>query len=97
MTPTLRDHECERTEVPRATFKFDELSARQILPDQVSRHVSPAQTGFEKIPLGAEIIDQPQALAGNSLLGLFRPRLIVRDDDLDMTSKLVHRYGFRCR
>lgn len=97
MPPSLRDHERERTEVPGAAFKFDELSARQILADEVSRQVPPAETGLEKITLGAEIIDQPQALAGNSLLGLFRFRLVVRDDDLDMSTKLVHRDGFRCK
>jgi len=97
ITPSLRDHERERTEVPSAAFKFDELSTRQILADEVSRQVPPAETGLEKITLGAEIIDQPQALAGNSLLGLFRFWLVVRNDDLNMSAKLVHRYGFRCR
>ena len=83
--------------MPGAAFKFDELSARQILADEVPRQVPPAETGLEKITLGTEIIDQPLALAGNSLLGRFRFWLIVRDDDLNMSTKLVHRYGFRCR
>jgi hypothetical protein len=59
MTPSLRDHERERTKVPGAAFKFDELSLCQILADEVSRQVSPAEAGLEKVTLGAEIIDQP--------------------------------------
>jgi len=59
MTPSLRDHEHERTQVPGAAFEFDEFAARQILADEVSRHVAPAEPGLEKITLGAEIVDQP--------------------------------------
>ena len=34
VTPELRDCERERDQVPCATFKFDELSAGQILADE---------------------------------------------------------------
>lgn len=57
----------------------------------------PAETGVQKIALGAEIVDQPLALASDTLLGPFRSQLVVRNDDLDMSAKLVHRDGFRCR
>ena len=97
MTASLRDHERERTDVPGAAFKFDELSAHQILADEVPRQVPPAEAGLEKITLGAEIVDQPLALAGHSLLSLFRSRLVVRNDDLNVSTKFVHRDGFRCR
>jgi len=43
---------------PGAALEFDELSARQILADEVPRQVSPAEAGLEEITLGAEIIDQ---------------------------------------
>ena len=95
MTPSLRDHERERTKVPGAAFKFDELPLCQILADEVSRQVSPAEAGLEKVTLGAEIIDQPQPLAGNALLGFLRFRLVVRHDDLNMSTQLVLRDGFR--
>src|SRR6185437_11502738 len=97
VAPALRNHERERTEVPSAAFEFDELSACQILVDEVPRQVSPAQTGLEQITLGAEIIDQPLALAGNALLGLFRSGLVVRHDDLNVSAELVHGDGVRCR
>lgn len=57
MPSSLRDHERERTDVPGATFKLDELSARQIIANEVPWQVPPAKTGLEKITLGAEIID----------------------------------------
>ena len=75
------------------TFELDEPSARQIVPNEVAWQVAPAQTGGEKITLGAEIVNQPLALARDTLLGLFRSRLIVRDDDLNVPAKLVHRDG----
>src|SRR5690606_39183286 len=88
MPPSLRDHERKRTDVPGMAFKLDKLSVRQILANEVPRQVPPAETGLEKITLGAEIIDQPLALAGNALLGLVRSRLVVRNDDLNMSAKL---------
>src|SRR3546814_14031641 len=87
VAPTLRDHESQRADVPGATFEFDELPARQVIGDEVSRQVPPAKTGLEQVALGAEVIDQPLALAGNALLGLFRFGLVVRDDDLDMPDR----------
>src|SRR3546814_11491003 len=59
--------------------------------------MSPAETGLEQITFGAEIVDQPLALAGNALLGLFCAGLVVRDDDLDMSAELVHGDRFGCR
>lgn len=53
VAPALRDHEREWTQVPGAALEFDQLSACQILADEVSRQVSPAETGLEKIALGA--------------------------------------------
>src|SRR3546814_18529277 len=82
ITPSLRDHERKRTDVPGAAFKFDELSARQILANEVPRQVPPAETGLEKIALRGEILDQPLALDGVALFGLFRPRLVFRNDAL---------------
>src|SRR3546814_14803136 len=87
VAPTLRDHESQRADVPGATFEFDELPARQVIGDEVSRQVPPAKTGLEQVALGAEVIDQPLALAGNALLGLFRFGLVVRDADLDMQAE----------
>src|SRR5690606_12692498 len=93
--PPLRDHERERTEMPGAAFQFDELSVRQIRNNEVSRQVPPTETGLEKITLGTQIVDQPLALAGDALLSFFRSRLVVRDDDLNMSAKLILRNGCR--
>lgn len=80
-----------------ATLEFDELSARQVRADEVPWQVSPAEAGLEKITLGAEIVDQPLALAGNSMLGLFCSGLVIRNDDLNMSAKFVHGDSSRCR
>src|SRR3546814_18666866 len=62
-----------------------------MLGDEVSQQVPPAKAGLEQVKLGAEIIDQPLALARDSLLGLLRSGLVVRADDLDMQREFVHR------
>lgn|GEM_PF-5214135 len=45
--------------MPGAAFEFDELAARNILADEVARHVPPPKRSLEQITLGAEIVDQP--------------------------------------
>src|SRR6185312_8522150 len=97
VTPALRDHERQRAHVPGATLKLDERSACQILADQVPWQVSPAEAGLEQVAFGAQVVDQPLALAGYTLLALFGAGLVVRDDDLYVSAKLVHRDGFGCR
>lgn len=43
--------------MPGTAFKFDELSAGQILGDEVAWQVSPAEAGLEQVALGAEVVD----------------------------------------
>ena len=50
------------------------------------RHVPRAQASPEEIVLRAEVIHPPLAFTGDPLLCLFRIGLIVRYDELDVTS-----------
>lgn len=62
----------------------------QILANEVPWQVSPAQTGLEKITLGAQIMDLPLTPAGNCLLGPFCSALVVRGQ---ATTKVLQRRG----
>src|SRR3546814_11469821 len=96
VAPTLRYHESQRADVPGATFEFDELPARQVIGDEVSRPVPPATTGLEQVALGAEVLDQPLARAGHALLGLFRLGPLVRDDAPALQAPTLQGVVVRC-
>ena len=91
----LRDHESKRAHVPCAPFKFDKCSIREVVVNQMMRHVSPAQTSSQQIVFRAQVVHQPLAFTGNTLLGLFRIRLIVCYDELDVPAKFLSRDGPR--
>ena len=87
----LRDHEGEGAHVPCAPLELDECCIREVFRNHMTRHVPPAQASPEQIVLRAEVIHQPLAFAGDSLLCLFRIGLIVGYDELDVPAKFLPR------
>src|SRR5690349_16108137 len=83
----LRNHEREGAHVPCAPLEFDKRSIREVLRNQMMRHVPPAQTSPEQIVLRAEVIHQPLAFTGDALLCLIRIGLIVGYDELDVPAE----------
>jgi hypothetical protein len=82
--------------MPGAASGFDELSAGQILGDEVAWQMSPAESGPEQIASGPEIVDQPLALVGNAALGLPLRGLSVTIIRM-CRPKPVHGDGSGCR
>ncbi len=77
--------------MPRAPLEFDKRSCREVFRHQMKRHVPPAQASSEQIVLRAEIVHEPLALTGDTLLSLFGIGLIVGYDELDVPAKLLPR------
>ena len=77
--------------MPCAPLEFDECSVRQVFRNHMTRHMPPAQASPEQIVLGAKVIHQPLAFAGDSLLCRCGIGLIVGNDELDMPAKFLPR------
>ena len=87
----VRDHERERTHVPRAPLEFDKCPIREVFRNHVTRHVPPAQASPEQIVFRPKVIHPPLTLAGDSLLCLFCIGLIVGYHELDVPSEFLSR------
>ncbi len=77
--------------MPCAPLEFDECCIHEIFRNYMPRHVPPAQASPEQIVLRAQVIHPPLAFAGDPLLCLFRIRLIVCYDELDVPAKFLPR------
>jgi hypothetical protein len=90
-----RDHERQWVDMPGAPFNFDERSIYKIVGDEVGWHMTPAQAGFEEVVFCTQIVEEPLALPSHRHLCLLGSRLIVGDDELNMSAELLEGDRFR--
>jgi hypothetical protein len=75
--------------MPGAPFEFDELSACEVLRDEMCRHVTPAQAGFEEVVFCAHIVEKPLTPPRHIDLSFLRFGLVVSYDKLNMSAELL--------
>jgi hypothetical protein len=92
-----REHECEWQEMPYVALQLHGLPARNVVRDEMLRHVAPAWASLEEIMPGAKVVEKPLPLACDPHLRLLRPGLVVGDGEPDVAGELLVRNRFRVR